>query len=81
MIKEKQKLKAPEPWWSNLGGFFGAKYIEGDNSLEGYLPEKQESLEERTRREVDGVIRLLELKKKIGFWTCLVDTEGTPLNS
>jgi hypothetical protein len=37
-------------------GFFGKDYIEGDNGLEGFLPGKRESLNERTIREVKGVI-------------------------
>ncbi|MEK6893819.1 MAG: class I SAM-dependent methyltransferase [Nanoarchaeota archaeon] len=52
------------PWWSNKGGFFGIRYLEGDDSLEGYIPGKSETLEERTKREVDGVIKLLNLKKE-----------------
>jgi SAM-dependent methyltransferase len=52
----------PDDWWDNGAGFFGANYMCGDNSVEGYLPEHQELLEERTRREVDGVERILELE-------------------
>ncbi|MEK6889105.1 MAG: class I SAM-dependent methyltransferase [Nanoarchaeota archaeon] len=58
------------PWWSDQGGFFGAKYIEGDDSLTGYLPEKAETLEERTKREVDGVISLLDLKERYTILDC-----------
>lgn len=50
-------------WWSNNGGFFGKSYICGDDSMEGYLPGTQESLEERTKRECDGVMKLIGLKK------------------
>jgi len=49
-------------WWSNEGGFFGKGYIEGDNSLEGFIPNRKERLYERTKREVDGVIFLTKLK-------------------
>jgi 2-polyprenyl-3-methyl-5-hydroxy-6-metoxy-1,4-benzoquinol methylase len=48
-------------FWEEGGGFFGRPYMEGDNSIEGYLSTPL-SLEERTRIELDGVIRLLELR-------------------
>lgn len=50
-------------WWNDQGGFFGSQYMLGDDSVEGYIPGKIESLEERTKREVDGVIKLLNPKK------------------
>ncbi|PIN94030.1 hypothetical protein COU54_00665 [Candidatus Pacearchaeota archaeon CG10_big_fil_rev_8_21_14_0_10_31_24] len=50
-------------WWSPDGGFFGSQYITGDDSLKGYIPDCFESLEERTLREVDGVINLLNLQE------------------
>jgi SAM-dependent methyltransferase len=56
---ERQKQIA---WYDNDGGFFGEGYIRGDDSIEGYLPGKNESLNERTQREVEGVIKLLGLK-------------------
>jgi len=46
-------------WWEDRGGFFGNQYMIGDNSIEGYIPGKKESLEQRTNREVDGIISLL----------------------
>ena len=49
-------------WWDDCAGFFGRNYILGDASQEGYLPEKKECLEERTRRESEGVIGLLQLE-------------------
>ncbi|MEK7106013.1 MAG: class I SAM-dependent methyltransferase, partial [Patescibacteria group bacterium] len=49
-------------WWSEEYGFFGEHYLEGDNSEEGYLIEKKQTLEERTTIEVEGIIRLLGLK-------------------
>ncbi|MEK6927154.1 MAG: class I SAM-dependent methyltransferase [Nanoarchaeota archaeon] len=58
------------PWWSNSGGFFGTKYLEGDNSLEGYLPERTETIHQRTTREVDGIIKLLDLKKGSRILDC-----------
>lgn len=48
-------------WWKEDGGFFGINYMEGDNSLEGYLSIPQ-TLQERSRHEVEGVIKLLELQ-------------------
>lgn len=51
----------PDTWWDNGAGFFGENYMVGDNSVEGYIPERAEQLEERTRREVDGVEQILKL--------------------
>ena len=56
------KNKSPE-WWDNDGGFFGRQYLIGDNSIEGYIPCKHETLEKRTQREVGGIIRLLNLHR------------------
>lgn len=50
-----------KPWFDDGGGFFGRYYIEGDNSIEGYLQNPM-TLEERTRREIDGVVKLLDLR-------------------
>ncbi len=48
-------------WWDNGGGFFGDPYIEADNSLSGFLAASA-SLEERTKREALGVVRLTGAK-------------------
>lgn len=48
-------------WWEEEGGFFGRGYMEGDNSHGGYLSAPM-SLEERTRTEVEGVVKLLMLQ-------------------
>ena len=48
-------------FWEDGAGFFGRNYMEGDNSLEGYLKEPQR-LERRTVREVAGVVKLLGLR-------------------
>jgi cyclopropane fatty-acyl-phospholipid synthase-like methyltransferase len=48
-------------WWENGGGFFGRHYMEGDDSLVGYLTTPRR-LDERTRIEVDGIARLLRLQ-------------------
>ncbi len=50
-------------WWQEQYGFFGNFYLEGDNSLEGYLIKKQQNLAERTKTEVKGLIKLLKLSK------------------
>lgn len=47
-------------WWEEQGGFFGSRYMEGDDSYEGYLSTPL-TLEQRTAREVTGILRLLEL--------------------
>ena len=48
-------------FWEDGAGFFGKPYMEGDNSIEGYLSTPLR-LEERTARELAGVIKLMELK-------------------
>jgi SAM-dependent methyltransferase len=55
-------MKENSNWWSEEYGFFGKHYLEGDNSKEGYLIDKKQTLEERTKIEVEGIIRLLDLK-------------------
>ncbi|CAF4734238.1 unnamed protein product, partial [Rotaria sp. Silwood2] len=57
-------LTCESNWWTEEYGFFGQHYIEGDNSLEGYLIGQQQTLEERTDTEVEGIIKLLDLKRK-----------------
>ena len=49
-------------WWEEEHGFFGDFYLEGDNSKEGYLIGKKQSLQERTITEVDGIVGLLDLQ-------------------
>lgn len=51
-------------WWMEEYGFFGNFYLEGDNSQEGYLQGKKQNLDERTKEEVDGVIKILKLTGK-----------------
>ncbi len=50
-------------------GFFGKHYIEGDESEEWYLSWKKQTLEERTKTEVEWVIKLLNLK----WWEAILD--------
>lgn len=52
-----------KPWWSEEYGFFGDFYIQGDDSKEGYLINKKQSLAERTKEEASGIIKLLNLEK------------------
>ena len=57
-------MKRKFDWWDNDGGFFGKRYIEGDDSVEGFIPNKKERLNERTRREVNGIIYLTKIKER-----------------
>ncbi len=52
----------PQDWWRE-GYFFGKRYFYPDNSKEGYLIGQNETLEERTIRESQGVVGLLNLKE------------------
>lgn len=56
-------------WWEDNAGFFGRKYIEGDDSLEGFLSTPQ-TLDVRTSREVDGIVRLLSLQPGASVLDC-----------
>lgn len=47
-------------WYEDRAGFFGTKYMEGDDSLEGFQSIPQ-TLSMRTAQEVDGIVRLLSL--------------------
>lgn len=53
-----------QQWWSEEYGFFGDFYMQGDDSKEGYRISQKQNLKQRTLTEVDGVIRLLNLKPK-----------------
>ena len=57
-----EMTRLQKPWFEDGGGFFGRYYIEGDNSIEGYLSNPM-VLEERTQREIDGVVKLLDLRQ------------------
>lgn len=54
-----------DDWWVSEieGGFFGPHYILGDNSKLGPYLAKKMSLNERTRREVDFIVQVLELNR------------------
>jgi ubiquinone/menaquinone biosynthesis C-methylase UbiE len=56
-------------FWEEGAGFFGRAYIEGDDSLEGYLTTPLE-LEERTSREISGIIKLLDLNPPQSILDC-----------
>lgn len=58
------------PWWSEKSGFFGNFYIEGDDSIEGYLSRKKQSLKQRTSTEIGGIIKLLSLKRDSKILDC-----------
>src|SRR5581483_1835410 len=47
--------------------FFGVFYRRGDHSFEGYLPNRPMFNEERTLREVDGLIRYLAMTPEDGL--------------
>ncbi|PLW80223.1 hypothetical protein C0585_03665 [Candidatus Woesearchaeota archaeon] len=59
MIEEN---KIPNNWWRE-GYFFGKRYFYPDNSKDGYLMNQKETLEEKTKRESEGIIKLLDLEK------------------
>jgi len=49
-------------WWEpKKGGLFPDDYFEGDDSTIGYLAHRAMSRDERTTREINGVINLLSL--------------------
>ena len=56
-------------FWEEGGGFFGRGYMEGDNSFEGYLSTPL-SLNERTTREVEGIIKILKLYPGMRILDC-----------
>lgn len=57
-------MKASNDWWNEYGFFGNGFYMLGDNSIKGFWNDKKLTLEERTRVDVDGVIRLTKLQKK-----------------
>lgn len=56
-----ESTKSGSHWYDNGAGFFGNKYMEGDDSFEGFLSTPQ-TLRMRTEREVEGIARLLSLR-------------------
>ena len=57
-------------WWMEEYGFFGQFYIQGDDSVEGYLEGKRQALDERTQVEAEGVMRLLQLREGDTLMDC-----------
>ncbi|MFH1551794.1 MAG: class I SAM-dependent methyltransferase [bacterium] len=57
-IKKKQISK----WWAEKDGFFGKHYLEADNSIKGFLFDREKTLKERTLTEVNGLISVLDLR-------------------
>lgn len=49
-------------WWDEAAGFFGDFYMQGDQSKEGHLSAQRLTLSERTSCEVEGVIKLLDIR-------------------
>jgi len=56
-------------WYDNQAGFFGTKYMEGDDSIEGFMSMPQ-SLSTRTSHEVEGLVKLLSLKPGDSILDC-----------
>lgn len=56
-------IKIKDNWWKDeKGNLFDLIYMIGDNSIEGYKPQENQTLDERTKNETKGIIELLELK-------------------
>ena len=55
-----EQTESARYWYEDGAGFFGRKYMEGDDSLEGFLSTPH-TLSMRTAREVQGVEKLLAL--------------------
>ena len=68
MARQEASVHAP-PYWENGAGFFGKKYMEGDDSIEGFLSTPQ-TLSARTIREVKGIVYLLSLSPGASVLDC-----------
>lgn len=55
------EYKIKKDWWQSQGGYFNDIYLEGDNSLEGFLNSPLD-LDTRTKIEIEGIQRLCALK-------------------
>lgn len=62
-------LISQKHWWEEQGGFFGSRYMEGDDSYEGYLSTPL-TLEQRTETEVAGIVGLLGLDRDARVLDC-----------
>jgi SAM-dependent methyltransferase len=54
-------ITASTPWWREDGGFFGDVYKEADDSVQTFFG-GEAGVDDRTGREVEGVIRLCGLR-------------------
>ncbi len=57
------------PWWTEEYGYFGPFYIKAD-TLRDTEKNNEKNLSERTKTEVDGVVRLLSLKDGMKILDC-----------
>jgi SAM-dependent methyltransferase len=64
-----EKTESARYWYEDGAGFFGTKYMEGDDSHEGFLSTPQ-TLSTRTAYEVQGVERLLGLSPGNSILDC-----------
>jgi ubiquinone/menaquinone biosynthesis C-methylase UbiE len=69
-LKYKDMTDSKIQWWEPEAEFFGDFYLKGDNSKQGYLIEAKQTLAERTKTEVGGVIKLLQIPKGSKILDC-----------
>src|SRR5262245_38216706 len=62
-------VESNKKFWEEGAGFFGKPYMEGDDSIEGYLTTPM-GLEERTGRELNGIVSLLKLQPGRSILDC-----------
>jgi SAM-dependent methyltransferase len=70
MTRENDGKTKELKWWMEEYGFFGDFYMEGDDSKDGYLEGRKQTLVDRTITEAEGVIRLLDLKEGQKLMDC-----------
>jgi len=73
MAAVSSQLPTDVKWWQEEYGFFGEFYLEGDNSVEGYLINKKQNLAERTVEEVNGIINVLGWKDQPATGKTVID--------
>jgi len=57
------------PWWSEEYGYFGSFYIKADTLRDSAI-NKEENIIQRTKTEVDGIVKLLSLEKDMTILDC-----------
>lgn len=62
-------INTKQKWWESEGGFFGSLYKEADDSFEGHL-NTFSGLNERTEKEILGVIKLCNLDSRDMLMDC-----------